>query len=245
MKKEYWFILITYIAMQLSSVIGVPLVTAVGLSFGYSRETVLTNSFIIWSLIAFTIALLLTLFFLRKEMTSSEIRREQAPISTSIAWAIGGIFLAYFAQTTAAIIENIIGIEIGSENTQAILSIIEVFPIFILVTSIIGPILEEIVFRKIIFGSLHQRFNFAISALLSSLIFAVAHRDFEHLLMYTAMGFTFAFLYVKTKRIIVPIFAHVTMNTIVVLIQSVFREDIERYLRQVEQIQGFIGGLFS
>lgn len=245
MKKEYGFILITYLAMQLSSLIGVPLVTAVGLSLGYSKETVLANSFIIWSLIAFSLGLLITLFLLRKEMGSSEIRKDQAPISTSIAWAIGGIFLAYFAQATAAMIENIIGIEIGSENTQAILNIIEVFPFFIIVTSIIGPILEEIVFRKIIFGSLYQRFNFAVSAVLSSLIFAVAHRDFEHLLMYTAMGFTFAFLYVQTKRIIVPIIAHVTMNTIVVLIQSIFREDIERFLREAQQIQGFIGGLFT
>ena len=56
------------------------------------------------------------------------------------------------------------------------------------------------------------------------------------------MGFTFAFLYVKTNRIIVPIFAHVAMNTLVVVVQSVFKEDIERLIREAEKIQSFIGG---
>jgi membrane protease YdiL (CAAX protease family) len=62
------------------------------------------------------------------------------------------------------------------------------------------------------------------------------------------MGFTFAFLYVKTKRIIVPIFAHVAMNTMVVIVQTVFREDIEKMMKQVEemqQVQVIIGGLLT
>lgn len=245
MKKEYWLILITYIIMQFSSFIGVPLVSGIGLFLGYDEETVFAYSFIIWTLFSFSAALLITLFLLRKEMFSRDLRKQKAPLGTSAAWAVGGIFLAYFAQVAAASIESILGIEMKSENTEAILNIIEAFPVFIIITSVIGPILEEIVFRKVIFGSLYQRFNFAASALISSLIFAVAHRELEHLLLYTAMGFTFAFLYVKTKRILVPIFAHVAMNTIVVLLQSVFKEDIERIIREAEQIQGFIGGLLS
>lgn len=137
-----------------------------------------------------------------------------------------------------------LGIETGSENTAQIINLIEQFPIVILISSVIGPILEEIVFRKIIFGRLHQRFGFFLSALISSVIFALAHFEPEHVILYSAMGFTFAFLYVKTKRILVPIFAHVAMNTMVVLIQSVFREDLERMIKEAEQIQGFIGGLF-
>ncbi|MCL6572863.1 MAG: CPBP family intramembrane metalloprotease, partial [Bacillus sp. (in: Bacteria)] len=142
----------------------------------------------------------------------------------------------------AAIVESLLGVKIGSENTQNILSIIEMFPLAMIVTSIVGPILEEIVFRKIIFGSLHKRFNFFISALISSVIFAAAHMEFQHILLYSAMGFTFAFLYVKTKRILVPIFAHVTMNTMVVLLQSVYKDDIERLGREAEALQNFIGG---
>ena len=130
----------------------------------------------------------------------------------------------------------------GSENTKAILNIIKAMPLMIIVSSIVGPILEEIIFRKIIFGVLYEKTNFFFAGLISSVIFGIVHQDLTHLLLYTAMGFTFAFLYVQTKRIIVPIFAHVMMNTIVVVMQL---GPAQKYIEQhSEQMQLIIGGLF-
>lgn len=244
MKKEYGFILIAYIAMQLSNFIGIPAVTFGGVFLGYSLEEMVVYSVVIWIVFSFTATLIIVLFLLRTEMKKTELDRSASSVELSTLWAIGGIFLALFAQGLAANIESRLGIEMGSKNTQQLLQLIEAFPIVVLVSSVIGPILEEIVFRKIIFGTLHKRFNFFLSALISSVIFALAHLEPEHVLLYSAMGFTFAFLYVKTKRIIVPIFAHVAMNTFVVLVQSVFKEDIERWMREAEKVQSFIGGLF-
>jgi uncharacterized protein len=242
LKREYGLILIVYIVMQLSSLVGVPLLAFIMLQSGADPAGAQGEALNYWLLISFISALLITIFLLRKEMRTGLHSRDAADVPASISWAIGGIFLAYVAQTTAALVEQMLGIEAGSENTQAIMDMIFNFPAVMLVSSIIGPILEEIVFRKIIFGSLYKRFNFFISALISSVIFAAAHMEFEHILLYSAMGFTFAFLYVKTKRILVPIFAHVAMNTIVVIIQTVYREDIEKIMRDAEQIQNFIGG---
>ena len=59
------------------------------------------------------------------------------------------------------------------------------------------------------------------------------------------MGFVFAFLYVKTKRILVPIAAHVLMNTFVVAIQTLFAEEIESIMREAERMQFVIWRLFS
>ncbi|WP_080848773.1 CPBP family intramembrane glutamic endopeptidase [Cytobacillus gottheilii] len=240
MKKEYWIILIVYIAMQLSSIVGLPLMVFGSELITGTRmdEGTAVSS---WLVISFSLALIFILFLLRKDMKVERSLSEQSSVVKSIAWAIGGVFLALIAQSVAANIEYMIGIEMGSENTQQIMSIIETSSIVIIVVSIIGPILEEIIFRKIIFGSLHKRFNFFISALLSSVIFAAAHTEFEHLLLYSAMGFTFAFLYVKTKRILVPIFAHVAMNSLVVIMQ-LNMERIENWLEEMEQMAAFIGG---
>lgn len=244
MKREYWIILLVYIAMQLSSFVGIPIVTFVGLLIGKSIEVMEIYSVVIWIVLSFALTLIIVMYLLRKEIRKRQTDRNASSFFRSFFWAIAGVFLALFAQTIAANIESLLGIDMGSENTQQLIKVIEAFPIVILVTSIIGPILEEIVFRKIIFGSLHKRLNFLLSALISSVIFALAHAEIEHLLLYSAMGFTFSFLYVKTKRIIVPIFAHVAMNTFVVLVQSVFKEDLERIIQEAEKIQGFIGGLF-
>ncbi|MBY0099529.1 CPBP family intramembrane glutamic endopeptidase [Mesobacillus maritimus] len=244
MKKEYGFILIAYIIMQLSSYIGVPLVLLIGTAMGKSTVEMQSLSIPYWLVISFVATLFIVLYLLRGEMKTGNELRNAAPVPTSIAWAIFGVFLALFAQNIAARIEMALGIEMGSENTEQIIHLIETFPIVILISSVIGPILEEIVFRKIIFGSLHKRLGFVLSALISSVIFALAHFEPEHVILYSAMGFTFAYLYVKTKRILVPIFAHVAMNTMVVLVQSVFREDLERLIKKAEQIQSFIGGYF-
>lgn len=217
MKREYVFILIIYIAMHLSGIFGPALLLFLGDEFGYSFTPM--NAVTSWLLISFSFAFVLILINLRKEMFNPIRNKDVATPVESIFWGIAGIFLAFFAQTVAATIELALGIELGSENTQQIVSLIQLSPLVIIITSIIGPILEEIVFRKILFGTLYKRLNFFLSGLISSLIFSIAHGEPEHLILYGAMGFTFAFLYVKTKRILVPIFAHVAMNTIVVLLQ--------------------------
>lgn len=245
MKKHYWLILLTYMLLQLSAIVGIGLFSL--LNIGETN----VERFAYWTIFSFSLAFLIILFLLRKERTLvSDLRGEPASVGVSVVWAIIGFFLAIFAQSLAANIEiNLFGVEPGSENTQMIMRVIEVSPLVILVTSIIGPILEEIVFRKILFGVLYKKTNFFIAAIISSLIFSIFHGEPQHLLLYASMGFTFAFLYVKTQRILVPIFAHVAMNTMVVIVQTVFREDIEEMMKMLEemrleqQLQVIIGGL--
>jgi hypothetical protein len=244
LKREYWIILIAYIAMQLSSFIGVPITSLILELIGFETHHSQGFAGVTWLVISFSLTLVIVLMLLRNEMVNTNEVRSGASLGRSILWSITGVFLALFAQAFAANIERLIGIDVGSENTQQILRIIESFPIMIVVSSVIGPILEEIVFRKIIFGAFYKRFNFFLSALLSSVIFSFAHMEPEHTLLYSAMGFTFAYLYVKTNRILVPIVAHVSMNTFVVLVQSVFKEDLEKLIKQAEQMQSFIGGFF-
>lgn len=240
MKKAYWYIIITYLAMQLSGFIGVPLFAYIGDALGVPIDELRLKAFAYWTIFSFCLALLIILFFMRNDMKEYALSRnqDQASLPLSIFWSIFGIFLALFAQSIAVLIEQQFGINPESNNTQEILSIIKQVPLMIIVSSIIGPILEEIIFRKIIFSSLYKRFNFVISALISSIIFGLAHMELVHLLLYSAMGFTFAFLYVQTKRIIVPIFAHVAMNTFVAVIQ-IYHQEIESFLKNT---QAFIGG---
>ncbi|WP_455660818.1 CPBP family intramembrane glutamic endopeptidase [Pradoshia sp.] len=243
MKKNYWLIILTYVAMQLSSIIGLPLMGWILPNF-VAEDRVAVYSIVSWIVISFSIGLVITLFFLRNERQSRDRSMdlwERMPLGSSIAWAIGGIFLAFIAQAVAGTIEQqLFRVNGESQNTQNILNLIEMFPVVILITSVIGPILEEIVFRKILFGALlYKRLGFFLSALISSVIFSLAHGEPEHTLLYSAMGFTFAFLYVKTGRIIVPIIAHVSMNTLVILI-STYSGDM---IKEMEKAQSFIGGL--
>lgn len=238
MNKRYFYVVLTYILVQLSGFIGAPLLLSI--------KPDLTNEevFAIWTIISFSVGLITVLLLLKPDIKDRHRYSNRSSKLDALKWSFIGIFMALGAQYIAALIEmNLFGIEMGSENTEILVDVTKVIPLFIIVTSIIGPILEEIIFRKIIFGSLYNRFNFWIAAFISSLIFAAVHMDFEHLLIYSAMGFTFAFLYVKTKRIIVPIIAHISMNTLVVIVRVIFADDLQELENKLEQVQTIIGGL--
>ncbi len=240
LNKRYWWILITYAIMQLSAIIGMPLL----ISLGVEIERIPG----LWSMFSFTIGLVIILLLLRPDIRNRHARSERSTRGEALRWSVIGVFLVFAAQYAAALIEMfVLGIEPGSENTETIVQYAKAFPAFIIVISVIGPILEEIVFRLVIFGALYKRFGFWIAGFASSLVFAAVHMDFTHLLVYTAMGFVFAFLYVKTGRILVPIIAHVALNLFVAIVNVLLADRLEEILEQLEQIQQsiiiIIGGL--
>ncbi|WP_322000743.1 CPBP family intramembrane glutamic endopeptidase [Bacillus pumilus] len=244
MKKQYWYIILTYILVLFSVIPYVLIMKWLGFIETPMTQEEYSQLSGTWTIISFCIGLIIILLILRTVPKAS--LRNEAPVSigSAIVWIIGGFFLSLFAQSIAGVIEQYaFGIGHESENTQAILSIMDAVPWLVIVIALIGPILEEIIFRKIIFGVIYEKTNFFIGALVSSVVFAAVHTDFAHILLYTAMGFTFAFLYAKTKRIIVPIGAHMLMNSLVVLVQI---EPVKKMIEEQSQtMQMIIGGFFS
>nr|WP_269448743.1 CPBP family intramembrane glutamic endopeptidase [Metabacillus kandeliae] len=231
----------TYVLMQLSGLGGPFLLLALGVGKGLPRHTAGQIASGYWAVFSFLAALVIILLLIRADKGDTELRGKPASGGISAVWAIAGVFLALFSQSIAASIETyVFHIKPGSENTKTILEFISYTPLLVIVVAIVGPILEEIVFRKVIFGSIYKKTNFFIAALISSLVFALVHLEPVHLLLYSAMGFTFAFLYVKTKRIIVSIIAHMAMNSLVVLMNFGFKDQIEQMSHSMQLI---IGGL--
>jgi uncharacterized protein len=167
-------------------------------------------------------------------------------------WIIGGVVLAYLSQIVAGVINiYVFNNPVESQNTTEIVDMIFNSPWMILVVVLFGPIIEEYVFRRAIFGEIYEMIPinstaqkvlaFLAAGLISGLIFAVAHADFTHILIYLSMSYVFSFLYVITGRLMVPIFVHVIMNGIVVLLQTVFAD----FLQEAEEIQNQLNAIIS
>ncbi len=229
MPHRYWMVILVYLLVQFSPLIGIDLFHRIL----PTMEAV--DYFVYWNVFSYTVGLVIVLYLVRVDMHPSNMRDRQS-IGKLIGWSIGGVFIAYGAQILANIINlQIIGIDEASENTMNIIEIIEANMLFILMPIVFAPIFEELIFRKIFFGQLYKRMNFFWAALLSSLLFSVLHIDFTYTLTYVAMGFAFSYLYVKTKRIIVPMIAHAAMNTTAVLVNLLVDiEDLERRLEEME-----------
>lgn len=162
--------------------------------------------------------LAVTLILLKGEMKAS-IQERGIITRNHLLLAISGIFMLLLSQTITITIEQIIGIPAESSNTTYITDMIISFPLFMLLPIIYAPILEEIVFRKILFGNLLRKWGVAFAYVGSALVFGLIHFDIPHLLTYFGLGIVLAFLYHRTGRIIVPMIAHAGMNLLVLIAQ--------------------------
>ena len=216
MYKRYWGVLITYICFIFSALyVFAPILIS---GFGVPKE----NAFLYVNLIGSILTTIIILFLLNPDIKKG-VSKDALPFKKSIKWIIIGFFMIIVAQIVVGLIETyIFNTNPVSERSQSKTNILDILsPILLLITLltsiIFAPLFEEIICRKIIFGTLYTKTNFFIASLVSSITFAVPHMDFKHLLSYIATGFVLSFIYVKTKRIIVSIIAHSTVNAFVYL----------------------------
>ena len=129
------------------------------------------------------------------------------------------ITLAVFSFGSSTVITAIIykfnpqkAIKIMNENHYDINNGLELIGA-IIVIAILAPILEELVFRRIIFKSFSRNIGIIFGAILSSIIFGALHLDSAKA---GAMifGFIACILYEKYKNILIPMSIHMLNNTI-------------------------------
>lgn len=187
-----------------------------------------------WNSIAFGVAFIASFILIARDKSFwDNYKGEKATITVVIGWGILGFFMVLVGQSIGGAIESALGIEVGSENTAQLSDMMKAAPIMILATVVLGPVLEELIFRRVLFGSLIQKYNFWISAFVSSLVFAAIHLEFKHIILYAISGFVFAFLYHKTKSIWTSIIAHMMLNGFVTIVQL----NMDRILKWLEEIE--------
>ena len=82
----------------------------------------------------------------------------------------------------------------------------------ILYTGILIPIIEEIIFRGIVFRILRKWFPFIAVAIVSSLAFGIYHGNLVQFVYASLCGMFLAYLCEKFQSVLAPIVAHVIMN---------------------------------
>lgn len=86
----------------------------------------------------------------------------------------------------------------------------------IICIAILGPILEELLFRGAITKVLLRKYSPAKAILISSLIFGIFHLNPVQIVGASLSGFLFAWLYYRTKSLIPGILIHILNNSLAV-----------------------------
>ncbi len=138
---------------------------------------------------------------------------------------VSNIFTGFLIVYASLIVANIILMTLGttetSQNEMLIQSMfsdspLNLFLLFMLLC-VLTPIVEEVIFRKVLYNFIEPRSNHIVAIILSGAIFGLMHvisfGDFVQAIPYVLMGLAFGFIYWKSnKNIYVVIGVHFLNN---------------------------------
>ena len=97
---------------------------------------------------------------------------------------------------------------------------------YVICTGIIGPILEELLFRGIVLNKLKENYKTMTSILITSFLFAFFHQSFIQILYAFVLSFMLIYVYQKYKNILAPILLHITSNIFNLIISYIISKNI-------------------
>jgi len=92
-----------------------------------------------------------------------------------------------------------------------------------IMTTLTGPITEEFIFRGFLLNRLIKKTNMWGGILISSMLFAVMHFDYDRLIATFLFGIIAALLYLKTRNLLFPILLHIFHNSFVFFQTTIFQ----------------------
>jgi uncharacterized protein len=95
-------------------------------------------------------------------------------------------------------------IELVREPHELVLSL--------LLLAVLAPIVEELVFRGLLYGWVAGRWGGTAGLVVSSLVFAAAHFEPAHIVLVLPLGFLFGWLRRRTDSLLPSLFSHIVNN---------------------------------
>ena len=129
-----------------------------------------------------------------------------------------------FKKTTSILPFILSGIGISTFCNMIILSIktnevVEMNKLFLILSSVIvGPLVEEIIFRHILINKLEKFNNKILTILIASFIFSIMHNGIINILYTFILGIILNTIYLKNKNLLYPLIVHASANLITIFL---------------------------
>ncbi|MDY6037634.1 MAG: CPBP family intramembrane glutamic endopeptidase [Eubacterium sp.] len=78
--------------------------------------------------------------------------------------------------------------------------------------AVLGPIVEELLFRGVVFNHLEKAFGKWLTVIVSSLAFGIWHGELVQIVYTCIVGLGIAIVYIKTRNLVYPICLHILNN---------------------------------
>lgn len=171
------------------------------------------NSFTIISAICNYVLPFPILIYLMKKLDSQKPEKQELSIKKFLTYLAITITLMWIGNIIGLIITSIISFFTPLDVINPVQTLINSTDIWLnlLLISIIGPIFEEILFRKLLIDRT-IKYGAKVSILLSSLIFGLIHGNLNQFFYAFLLGGFFAYVYIKTGKLKYTILLHIIVN---------------------------------
>lgn len=217
---KFWQTVIVSIGGYANSILIGVVVAVIGIAFfGDTITKNLTFNLVFLAISDLAFLLIIAMFLLTRGYKLHQAFKLHLPERKKLWLYLVPALLGYLSLT--AIIILILGLvfpQIDLEQSQSIVfkdakGVLEVATSAIALL-VVAPIAEELVFRGFIFKGLKNSFGFIIAAVVSSVIFGVAHGQINVAVDTFCLGIFLCYLYEKTDSIWPAIMLHMTKNAI-------------------------------
>ncbi len=135
-------------------------------------------------------------------------------------------------------------IEKSAESIQETLISGNIFTTVIIISIVLAPIIEELLFRGMILKKLNNHINTKLAIVIQAMLFSLIHFNISQLVPTLLLGIFLGICYIKFDNIIAPIIVHLVFNSIGITIM-VIPESLQIYFSYVIIASAFASVILS
>ncbi|WP_312578966.1 CPBP family intramembrane glutamic endopeptidase [Clostridium sp.] len=194
-----------------------------------------------------TVLIFLIIYAIRKKKLTEEILLKKTKLMNIVIAALIGTSVWLFnsgvlvlLQLNGLLMEQFQGMnEILNPLTEANLFIM------ILTIGIVAPFAEEFLFRGVIYRTLSKNISIPVTIIIQGILFGIYHGNLIQGVYASLLGIIFGFITYKTQSLWPAIIAHMTNNTIAVIIPTVMGDIFSTTSCMIFVIIGLIGTIIT
>ena len=164
----------------------------------------------------FLILAFLIFFLIRKKNYFKEITLEKTSGIKILAAVLGAVFVIFCVNGAMSLLTP----KDQLENFSQASSVLYAYPLWqaILANALLVPIVEEIVFRGLMFSRLQKAMPNVAVALITSVLFGLVHGQIIWMIFAFIVGLILSYVRIKTNSILPTIIMHILINSYATLV---------------------------
>ncbi len=180
-------------------------------------------------------------YWLMKKLDDVKIEKNSVSVKTFILYIGITLTLMWIGNILGLIITMFLSGAIQTDIANPVQQLINSTDIWLnlAIISIFAPICEEILFRKFLIDKT-IKYGAKVSIILSAIIFAFFHGNLNQFFYTFLMGGFFAYVYIKTGKIIYTIILHSIVNFMGSVVSLILADSIMNFQLNLNPVDGII-----